>query len=199
MKKGDFFQAKFVVKGTELVITPGTSVTGNMTFNFALTTDHAAFASMWEQYRLAGIKVEFRPRINDSQYYYNGSSSTVAPMNYFATTVDTSPNIYNGNTFAFTSLLSRPKLKQTSTFQRHTRFFKPSVMMVAYESGSVGEGSGLTYGVSPKTSPWIDTADTSLSHYGLYYASDTTSITPVDSVVLVPYVTYYVQFRTRIL
>lgn len=138
------------------------------------------FTSLYDQYKINGVKVEFIPDINNVQQ----SATPGGPiMGMLHTAID-----YNSASTpsSLNQILQYPNLRSTRMTRIHKRYFRPRVAMTVYD-GAVANG----YGTSAR-SQWLDCQYPDIPHYGLLVWLDATSPTSIQFNMKV---TYYLAFR----
>lgn len=145
---------------------------GALTFSLAQLTNPTEFTSLFDSFKISGIKLVFMPRISES----NGPAGSQG----FGTFIY-SPD-YDDGTVPSSSieLLERQshRVKQIGSTRPFKIFLKPSAGVTL-----VG-GFGQTKG-------WSDTANNGILYYGLKYAWTNVVVSSIMDL----YVTYYLKFK----
>lgn len=137
------------------------NVYGQLVFNVDLLPQWNTFASLYDQYRIERVEVQFRPVATIST---NQASTVNIPM--IATAIDyTSRNL--PTTFGQVEEYETCMIAAGTT--NFVRAFRPRALTMVYRS-AVSTGYGL---VAPGT--WLDVAYGDIPHYGLVYAMSTTN------------------------
>lgn len=111
------------------------------------------FTNLFDQFRISGISVRIIPRFTQALQ----SSGAPLPPGELFTCMD-----YDGNGPTTLSAIQQyQNNKMTRGHIVHKRFYKPSVLMAAYQSA-------IATSYIPKWNQFIDTADAATPYYGLY-------------------------------
>jgi len=153
---------------------------GALNFQLANLPNYTEFTNLYDQYRICGIKVEFRPRVtgNDAN-----AMATLVQFGDLCTVIDR-----NDNTAPTTQneLYQYSTLRTTRMIRGQKRYFVPACLVQTYETA-------VTAGYASKFKQWLDTNDYAVPHYGLKYAiAPSSSATAVTIGVIV---TYYFQCK----
>lgn len=176
--KNTTFRIKRVVVGQAMT---GPTVSGSAaryvyTYKLSDIASAMRFETMYDKYRLAGIKVKFYPPVSDL------TDATKDP-GYFYYRVDTDDSsvpifedLVNSNQTRKRKLVGKP----------FTVFFRPKYASGAYE------GTSIYPAVQASGREWLDTAYIGIQHYSLKTAwisyASLTNVMTYD-------VTYYVEFK----
>lgn len=121
-----------------------------LTSTLADVPQFGEFTALYDQYCLKGIKLEIIPRFNVSSITNDGAPSELM------TVLD-----YDGSyPSTLAGFMQYQNLKVSRGTAIHKRFWKPAVLQATYDSVT-----STGYGV--KKNVWIDSADTTVKHYGL--------------------------------
>lgn len=128
---------------------------GTVSFTLAnLCSDYSSFVSCFDQYRIEAVEVLF---INQS---------TVAGPNTAAGLLYTVLDFDDSTAFtAITSAQAYDNVITTRAGQDNRRCFQPRVALAAYGSSAFTQFANLS-------APWIDSASTTVTHYGVKWALD---------------------------
>jgi hypothetical protein len=151
------------------------SVPTSSGMNFQLTNcpNASTLVALFDQYRIARLEVWIQPQSTN-----NGGH---AGMLYSAVDYDASASL----TVTAISQLSNVVVGPASTIG-HYHNFVPHVAVAAY--------SGAFSSFANETSPWIDTASSTVQHYGVIISAGvTTDVIPIDGQVR-----YHLEFRNTI-
>jgi hypothetical protein len=144
-----------------------------ISFYFGLLDNVAAWASVFDQYRILKLQVSFRPRMNFE-------SSSTANTGTFITVVDVDDST------ALTTIAAAMDYATAVVgrgIEEQTRTFVPHLALAAYS------GAFTSYANVEPT--WIDCASTGVLHYGVKTAwSQTDAAYIIDSTTRV-----YLEFR----
>lgn len=129
-----------------------------LSFNLAQLPAASELTSLYDQYKIMGIRVNVQPLVTEGLASPISGSALIYGYPKFSSVID-----YDDVTPPAdeTVLMQYGSLKQTPAFKEHKRYFKPKVRMAQLDSGAV-----VTPGVSAKA-PWIDTNYASVPHYGI--------------------------------
>jgi len=152
-----------------------TDTFGGIRFRLVDVPGSAEFTSLFDQYKITGVKVSFLPRGNVGEVGTNqGIVKFFTAIDYDDITALTSIN----------DLLQYENAKTTRSTQDHSRFLRPKVAALAYQS-SVGNA------YMPRTG-WIDCNNTTVEHYGIKWALQQL---PVGSQTFDVKIDYYLSFK----
>lgn len=193
IKHGQFQFLKHRLQGADFVMTSGSTGSAIVNFNLTLVPNQADYTAIYEQYRIVGIKFELIPRLNVN----TDTTTTSIALNDVVSVIDNSEAALPAATPpSFSSLINYGNMKRTMSNQRHVRYFRPSVLVPSYISGTIGgTTTPMTFGVMPKFKQWIDTSEPNIPLLGLflgYNASDSQA-----NVNMSTWITYYIQFKDR--
>jgi len=153
--------------------------------------DYAAFANLYEYFRIDKVKVDFRAMNN--QAVHGGSQiSNVAfnSMGRIHTVIDyNSANNYNATRAGVQDMMKDNSYKCTTSNKSHSRTFVPKILL---------EAGGSSVGAVSKAKQWIPTGATtaSLSHYCLKWILEGgEGVATYASYVVEPTVTMWVSFK----
>lgn len=109
------------------------------------------FTSLYDRFKISGISFKLIPRINVA------AVGTPAPPSQIFTCLD-----FDGNGPTTLSALQQyQNLRMTRGMSTHKRYFKPALLMMAYQSGT-------STAYIPKWNQYVDSANPTTPHYGLY-------------------------------
>lgn len=161
-----------------------------LSFNLNQLPGVGEFTSLYDQYKIMGIRVNCQPLLTEGIASAVSGSTLIYGFPKFSSVID-----YD-DTFTPASedvLLQYGSLKQTPAFKEHKRYFKPKIRGAALDSGGV---------VNPATSikaPWIDVGNPNVPHYGvkLYHPGPIASGTPLvsSSIGYSVYATLYIACK----
>lgn len=169
-----------VDKGTVTVTNGVTS--GALVFALSDVPSPTDFTSLFDQYRIAQVRVEFLPLVSAF-----GPSTTATDLPYVLTAID-----YDDGTAVSTAALQQyGTCMSTSIIEYHQRVLNPRAALAAYS------GAFTSYAQSPP-GQWMDSASPSIQYYGLKWA--TTPVTVVSGTydVLSIVAHYTIQCRSNI-
>lgn len=132
------------------------------------------FTSLFDMYKINGLKVRFSPRANSAEVGTNqGLIKFFSCIDYDDSTAITLPE-----------MLQYESIKQTSSNRDHVRFVKPRVARSVYQSPLVtAYSAGRT---------WLDCNNTAVPHYGIKYLIQQL---PAGNQSYDVSVTYYMAFK----
>jgi hypothetical protein len=120
------------------------------------------FTSLFDQYRIAQVRVEFLPEVNAF-----GASTTAIQLPYVLTAID-----YDDGSPATTAAIQQYGTCMTNSYTEYfERVLNPRAALAAYS------GAFTSYAQSPP-GQWMDSASPSIQYYGLKWA--TTPVTTVS-------------------
>lgn len=144
------------------------------------------FTSLYDQYKITGIKAKFFPRVNVLQTVNQGSTFTTIPP--IGTIVDYDDAAPPANYAEATQFMGA---RIHEAFKPFSLYFKPKISTAAY--------SGAFTSYTAGGSPWLDCNSPNIEYYGmkvftLPYSAGNNAVTSQDptwDIVL----TYYLKFR----
>jgi len=136
-------------------------------------TNSAAFSALYDQYRIVAMRYTFIPRTNVV------SGTAYNPPMYSVIDYDDAAIIASR-----AAITQRANVAVTQVYESLQRTFKPHVAVAAY--------SGAFTSYKNEAADWIDTASTTVQHYGLKVFIDAcTTPAPVWDVEI----EYFIEFR----
>ncbi|QQL09577.1 capsid protein [Marmot associated feces virus 6] len=175
-----------------IVATPGTASTfTNYTFALSDIPNPSDYTSLYDQYKLAAVKMKFIPAYTNSQPGTN-QAAQANPVYPFLDASIRSYSIvdYDGLNLPTTipGYREYQNCKVRSLMKYHTRYLKPKMFLT----------SGTTqYNLDGKQ-PWISVIDSTQAHHGVSFATDATIDLPGSAAAILLYrveATYYLKFR----
>lgn len=135
--------------------------TGAIGFTIGSLPDITDFTTLYDQYRINKIKVEFVPGLSG----IDGnpmSTSNLFGLPHLHTVVD-----YDDANAPSTAsqLMQYPGYRRTRGDRTHKRYFTPAIATEVFRSS-------LSTSYSPKWKAWCDFASTDVPHYGIKYVAD---------------------------
>lgn len=158
---------------------------GALTFNLAALPNYTEFTSLFDEYRILGILVEFHPGV-DSWSAEPGVALTNMALPQVRTIID---HTEDGVPSSFNDMYQYANCKMTRGTTIHKRFLRPNVLSQAFEST-------VSTAYSPKYKQWITTDDATTPHYGLKYGIDALPSASLGTLGYRVYVTYYFQCKS---
>lgn len=142
-----------------LTIAPGGVITANFQayqFSIGQIPNVSEFSSLWDQYRINKIKLEFIPAITE----VNQATSNYMPNLHTVMDYDdaNAPS-------ALTEMMQYPGYRRTPGNRMHKRYFTPAVSMEVYRSA-------ISTGYSTRFKQWLDFGNTDVPHYGVKLCAD---------------------------
>lgn len=158
-------------------INPPVNIRGAYVAALQQLPEYTDFTSLFQQYRINGVKFEFIPSPNVT----DGNVASAAPLVWgqFGSALDFDDNI---TPIVEAELLTSQSYKKTRATSVHSRYFRPKMLREIYN------GSGPT-ALEPCAARWISTTYPEVPHYGLKVWCD--APTPPGSLELA--ITYTVR------
>lgn len=156
----------------------------DLEFKLSDVPNFTEFTALYDQYCIKGVKVVFMPRFNVAL------SNSIDPLNYPVSSQI--PQVwsildYDGaNPTTQNAMLQYQNLKITKGTSYHNRYVIPAVVNEVYNSPT-------TTAYAPKKKVWLDSANTSVPHYGMTVMvpeANTSSSAAWDVKI-----TYYLAFK----
>ncbi len=149
---------------------------GAMQFRLNALPDYTEFTTLFDQYRIDKVKVQFMPRGNSSEVGTNNNNCKIFTVLDYDD--DTAP--------ASIDAVCEYDNLRTGTYDKdHTRSLVPKFSDAIYQSAVA-----TAYG--PKTG-WLDCSYPAVPHYGLKYVLQATAA--ASNVIIDIKYTYYVSFK----
>lgn len=147
----------------------------SLVFKLSDVRGYSEVAALYDRYMLTTVVVKFRIINNVYQLYYNNSSLTINPSNWF-------PKLWYKVDHDDSGLESIEDLKEAISTKckiLHPNYcikvvIKPAITTEVFKTTS-------TVGYAPKWNQWLDMAETDIPHYGLKFCVDTNGYDPADS------------------
>jgi len=174
IKPQDNIVHKFVQQvdgGTVLTSSTVAAVGAGIVFTLSGVPNSAAFATLFDQYRIVEIEVWLQPQSTPA----NAGSGFL----YSAVDYDNSPTLTVAQISQYSNVLIAPIITVG-----HYHRFKPHVAQAAY-------GGGVFTSFANVVSPWLDVSSNTIAHYGLSVVSAITSSVNLIDVQ----VRYHLEFR----
>jgi len=160
-----------------------------LTTNVADMPSYGEYTSIFDEYKITGLKMEFRPQFNSFDNDDLPSANFLA-MGSFHTAVDTQSHTVPSGTFNNTTLnvfLEQAKnIKTWKQSQVASVFLRPSVSRQI--AGGTLTGTNIP-------APWIKTNQTLVDHYGVHTFMQPFSVNGSALMFYDYFITYYVKFR----
>lgn len=137
--------------------------------------DAASLLGVFDQYRITGIEILFKCTLGEQMTAESGSLVTVLDFD---------------DSTALTTLASALDYSSsivTKARENHRRCFVPRVAPAIYASGAFS-------GYGSATGQWLNSASSSVAHYGVKWALDPYS-SAAAAMVITPYITLQLEFR----
>lgn len=160
-----------------------TNSSGAFTFKLSDLPNNSEFTSLFDKYRISGIRAQFIPRTNVLALNNLSSSLTAQPV--LLTVIDYD----DGTAGDYNALAQYENCKSHDQFKPFSLYFKPMIAVAAYQGAFTG------YGSSRKM--WLDAASPDIEYYALkwatlpYSSGNNATLDPIWDVIF----TYYVQFK----
>lgn len=156
-------------------------------FKLSDVPNSTEFTTLFDAYRIKGVKLEFIPIYNSHEINEGPASSPFdrlgMPLMTFARDLDDSTAPVNENTILQYAANRRVNLSSKKTIY----IANPRVAQTVYQSGITAAYS------EAKRNVWIDCANPSVPHYGLKYYVPTENLSKILYVRV--YATYYMEFK----
>lgn len=165
-KRSQFIQSAVSVPSATI---PGYTF-GSYTFNLAGVPAVSDFVTLYDQYKIAGIKWTLIPKYNSiemapgSSGGINNQTQVFSVLDYDDSQVPTSID----------TLMQYQNMKMTRGGRTHKRYFKPRQLRNVYRGPLVGDG----HEVIPAR--WNDMSYQDVVHYGLKYAVQQSANVPQE-------------------
>lgn len=173
--------------GSASVVDPdfsGTQMGGaSMNFQLNFVTNPTEFTTLFDRYRIVGVKLQFLPGQNNSDAYINGFASPL-PYLYYAQDWDDA-----GVPGSQTEVTQYGTVKCRRLDKPFSVFIKPKAAAQVYHTG-------VTSAFATANNAWIDCSNGDVQHYGMKLWLKNVMCDPSHAnfnCVVIP--TYYLQFR----
>lgn len=134
---------------------------GSYTFNLAGVPSVADFTTLYDQYKIAGIKMTIIPKYNSVEMAPGAGGAGINN----ATQVFTVLDFDDGNIpTSIDQLTQYQNLKMTRGGVTHKRYFKPTMLRNVYRGALAGDGHETV------KARWCDMTYDDVVHYGLKWA-----------------------------
>lgn len=145
-----------------------------VSFNLTQLPGYGEFTSLYDQYKINGIRVNVQPLLTEGIASAVSGSTNVWGFPKFSSVIDYDDTFLPADENV---LLQYGSLKQTGAFKEHKRFFKPKIRVASLDSGSTVTSNVVT------KAPWIDVGNPTVPHYGikLFHPGPIASGTPAVS------------------
>lgn len=159
------------IKSDILTLPTGTSTVFGTPFMLNQLPNYTEYTALFDQYRIAAIKITFIPRSNSSEI-----GSTMLPILYYVSdaTDATLPT-------STAELYEYPRLKYKQLSKPYSLYFKPKFADAAYQGAFSG------YAVNKG---WLSTASPAVQHFGLKGVVDVQTPTSMSLIYK-----FYLQFK----
>lgn len=157
-------------------------------YNFRLTDipNSPTLNSLFDQYRIMGVRITFYPNYNIAYGLSSGTSAGPIGELYTAIDYDLPPTV----PFTEAVMNQYTTLKRTYFNRPHTRFIKPSCLSVSVWNGTAAANTML---INRKT--WMDMANLDSTYYGLLVGFANSSATATVAQLVRVTATYYIQCK----
>lgn len=180
VKKNLYFFKRKIAPGRQVNLT--TTPQGQITFSLDQVPGVADFTAMFDQYQIAGVKVDFR-LILDPSAAATGSA--------------TYPNLYVRRDYDNTALETVAEIAQDNKSKRfilHPNRPRSIFIKPALQAEYMNVNSGLT-DKSPVWNKWFDCSNTNMAHLGIKWAIDTMGILLTQGNTMTIEYTYYLKMK----
>lgn len=127
-------------------------VSGALIGQLSQVPGNSEFISLYDQYKITGIKWKFMPRANSAEA---GTNQGLIKLFTAIDRNDLNPPTIN-------DILQYSSMKMTSSNRTHTRYIKPTIVQFANQT-ALGNAYVSTRG------GWISTDNPTVAHYGLKF------------------------------
>jgi len=124
------------------------------------TQRFASYQAIYDEYRFVRMKVHFRPVYNEA--YFVAASSTGSSAN-FAGCIDVDDAVTPSS---YADLLNHSTVKFGPSFKAYDFDFAPCALL------AVDNNTTTPVGSAPKPLQWLDTAQSTVNHYGVKWTLD---------------------------
>lgn len=152
--------------------------TGAYSFNMVNIPSVTDFTTLYDQYKIKGIKFTLIPKYNSVDIGPNPTSGNIIQQTQVATVLDYD-DINNPGTLDV--LLQYQSLKITRGGKTHSRYFKPSQLTNVYRGALVPDGHSVS------KAKWNDMAYLDIVHYGVKWAIQENASVPLNFDVKIDY------------
>lgn len=164
-----------------------TPISTGLSFNLAQLPGVTDFTSLFDQYKINGIKYSLVPTANSA--ILSGVSNVASGYGFqrLNSVIDYDDD---SQPTGEDQLLQYGSLKTTPPMRTHVRYFKPKVDTEVFQSG-------VTTGYAPRGNMWIDVNNSTVKHYGLkLYANAPVGVTnTAASITYTAYATFYIACK----
>lgn len=172
--------------GTVITSTVTASAESSYSFTFSLAAiaGYTEFTTLFDQYKITGVKCIFLPRVDNNPN--PDSTSGVAVGNPTTGLIYYTPDYDDANPAASAALSQYQGVRITRGDQPFSIFIRPRIAVAAYT------GTGQIFTGYMNTQGWLDSASSGIPHYGLKLSW--TQTTPQQMTYDVQAI-YYVKFK----
>lgn len=164
---------------------------GGVAYTLADIPNYSEFTTLFDEYKIAAIKVAYMPTKNVNTNTQTGTGGTITNTTYMLPTVYTVIDHNDTDTPTINDMVQNETLKISRGNQVHTRYFKPRVPCRVY--------AGVSDGYIYRSGQWIGTAtangDDNVPHYGLKYFFELPTGEKADNLTYKVITTFYLQFK----
>lgn len=168
---------------------PTTSYNNVITFDLSQVRSPAELTTLYDQYKITGVKVMFKLVTNSDSNLGLNSTTASAAANFYPTLMWCRD--YDNNTVEMPNDLRERNNTQMAVLKPNSMisvFVRPALRNQVYLDG-------VTTATSPVWDQWLDCSASNVPHYGLKYAIEMNGLTTVqDFYMRIEYV-YYLKFK----
>jgi hypothetical protein len=163
---------------------------GALNFTLAGFSGYTTYTSLFDQYRIMEVTVEFIPMCVTS-FILSGTVATVVPTavynhNLLTTCIDTDDANTPGSENVI--LQHESAIVHGPFVTKYSRSLVPGVAREVYQTGGFG-------GYESATRPWLDSGSPAVQHYGLKYSIAHGSNAPANCVTYINAIHATIEFR----
>lgn len=166
---------------------PGCRATGAaLKFQLSYVTNPTEFTSLFDRYKVVGVKLQFLPGMNSADAYSLGAAAAPIPYLHYAQDWDDwSPPATES------TILQKGTVKTRRLDRPFSIYIKPKVSQMVYHQGVTSAYASA--------SPWIDSGNSDVEYYGLKLWFRNWMTDPGqqnNNLTIIP--TYFLQMRDSI-
>jgi len=182
-QRTNFFNTKMfapVYTATQAV----TVTTGSQNYQLDQFSGYAAYASVFDQYKIDKVEVRFIPKCISNDLTVMAAAGTKnVPCLYTCIDHDDSNTPAN-----IAEIMENNSCIVVAPMKEHKRTFKPMIAKAAYSSGAFT-------GYSASEPDWLDCASDDIEHYGLKWAMDGGGVSQTTFQIYDIFISAWVSFR----
>lgn len=183
MRNNQFHQFKQTVSLANVSVAAGIPQFFAYTFQLSDLAQVTQFTDLFDQYRIAAVKINFIAPYN---VYFSQTTPFSVPEIY--TAIDNDSAVVPAN---ITTLQEYTTCKRQPFTRQHTRYLRPKAQFAATNAA----GATAIASIVPRRSPWINTFVPGVPHYALLGAIENSVATQIPAMTIRVTAQYYIQFR----